>query len=217
MTHYIALDSDAIVCESGPAVNGDSRSRPILKHKDTIADIGEDDPRLNPDCSNFDAYIWDRVFMRAYREGGLKVVKAGYTCEDLIVFGSGPALRLQSTVTSILTVPFSWLGGLLRPSPASRTQILHGFDGDVGAREMLLVLGRPGSGCTTLLKTICGQLANLEIGNGPSLLYNGVPQTQMMGEFKGDLVYNGEGQWRSLVVSYRIVTDLIQTMLIFLI
>jgi len=35
--------------------------------------------------------------------------------------------------------------------------LLHDFNGVVKAGEMLLVIGRPGSGCTTFLKTLAGQ------------------------------------------------------------
>jgi ABC-type multidrug transport system ATPase subunit len=40
-----------------------------------------------------------------------------------------------------------------RESEASRT-LLHGFSGSLRSGEMLLVIGKPGSGCTTFLKAL---------------------------------------------------------------
>jgi ABC-type multidrug transport system ATPase subunit len=38
---------------------------------------------------------------------------------------------------------------------------------------MLVVLGRPGSGCSTFLKTICGELNGLELDSKSLIDYNG--------------------------------------------
>jgi ATP-binding cassette, subfamily G (WHITE), member 2, PDR len=37
---------------------------------------------------------------------------------------------------------------------------------------MLLVLGRPGSGCSTLLKTLAGEMHSLHLGNTSDVRYN---------------------------------------------
>lgn len=39
--------------------------------------------------------------------------------------------------------------------------------------EMLLVLGRPGSGCSTLLKTIAGETHGLNISENSHINYQG--------------------------------------------
>ena len=54
-----------------------------------------------------------------------------------------------------------------------RVPILNGFDGLVNKGEMLLVLGRPGSGCSTLLKTIAGVKHGLHITDESDLRYDG--------------------------------------------
>jgi ABC-type multidrug transport system ATPase subunit len=40
-------------------------------------------------------------------------------------------------------------------------QILRNFDGLMKSGELLIVLGRPGSGCSTLLKSMTGQMHGL--------------------------------------------------------
>src|SRR6202012_664105 len=58
--------------------------------------------------------------------------------------------------------------------------------------EMLIVLGRPGSGCTTFLKSICGQLLALKKSESSVIHYNGVPQEIYHKEFRGEVLYNQE-------------------------
>ncbi|KAJ3480239.1 hypothetical protein NLG97_g8116 [Lecanicillium saksenae] len=71
-------------------------------------------------------------------------------------------------------------------------QILHNFNGILKPGELLVVLGRPGSGCSTMLKSICGELHGLKLSDDTHIHYNGVGQKQMMKEFKGETSYNQE-------------------------
>ena len=59
---------------------------------------------------------------------------------------------------------------------------------------MLLVLGRPGSGCTTFLKSISGHLEGAEIANGSKIQYNGVPQDVYIKNLRGEVLYNQENE-----------------------
>jgi ATP-binding cassette subfamily G (WHITE) protein 2 (SNQ2) len=56
---------------------------------------------------------------------------------------------------------------------------------------MLLVIGRPGAGCSTFLKTIAGDIGEYD-GIEGNVLYDGVPQEEMLRNFKNDIIYNGE-------------------------
>jgi ABC-type multidrug transport system ATPase subunit len=51
--------------------------------------------------------------------------------------------------------------------------ILNNFNGVVKTGEMLVVLGRPGSGCSTLLKTLTGELHGLDVKKDSVTHYNG--------------------------------------------
>ncbi|KAH6952434.1 ABC-2 type transporter-domain-containing protein [Ilyonectria sp. MPI-CAGE-AT-0026] len=70
--------------------------------------------------------------------------------------------------------------------------ILHRYDGILDSRELLIVLGRPGSGCSTPLKTMTGQLHGLHVGEKSTISYNRIPQKEMIKEFKGETTYNQE-------------------------
>lgn len=47
------------------------------------------------------------------------------------------------------------------------------MDGVLEAGEMLVVLGPPGSGCTTMLKTIAGEMNGIYLDESSSLNYRG--------------------------------------------
>ena len=54
-----------------------------------------------------------------------------------------------------------------------KVQILNGIDGVLDAGEMLVVLGPPGSGCTTFLKTIAGEMNGIYLDGDSHLNYRG--------------------------------------------
>ena len=143
-----------------------------LERKDTLASVTDDDARLNPEKPEFDIYIWARAFMRAMDEDGIRSARAGFTFKDLNVSGSGSALSLQKDVASIFMAPFR-MKEYISLGHKPHKQILRNFDGVVKSGEMLVVLGRPGSGCSTFLKTVCGELTGLSMEKGSVVHYNG--------------------------------------------
>lgn len=154
-----------------------SRSSPatkeeVLERQDTLAGVSDDDPRLDPSKPEFDLYIWARAFIRAMDEGDIKSVKAGFTFRNLNVSGSGKAVNLQPDFASVFMVPVR-LGESINLGPKPEKKILRNFNGVVKSGEMLIVLGRPGSGCSTLLKTISGELTGLNMNKGSVVHYNG--------------------------------------------
>ncbi|KAJ5376094.1 CDR ABC transporter [Penicillium cosmopolitanum] len=96
-------------------------------------------------------------------------------------------------------------------SKLQKIQILREFDGLVKSGEMLVVLGKPGSGCSTLLKTIAGEMSGISMSEESVLNYEGelilisnsTPYTdlfdslgisaeQMQKNFKGEAIYSAE-------------------------
>ena len=59
--------------------------------------------------------------------------------------------------------------------------------------EMCLVLGCPGSGCTTFLKAIANQRKEYAQVNG-DVQYAGIGAEEMAKWYKGEVVYNQEGE-----------------------
>lgn len=142
-----------------------------LTRKDTYADVGLDDPALNPASREFDAYKFARVMMRLATEKGIAQRKAGFVFRNLRVTGTGNSLQYQHTVSSVLTMPLR-LGELFQTG--KEKVILNQFDGVVKAGELLVVLGRPGSGCSTFLKAIAGETHGLKIDPKAVIHYDGM-------------------------------------------
>lgn len=73
-----------------------------------------------------------------------------------------------------------------------KVQILRSMDGILESGEMLVVLGPPGSGCTTMLKTIAGETNGIYLDEGSELNYRGISPQEMQNEFRGEAIYTAE-------------------------
>lgn len=144
-----------------------------LERRDTLAGVTDDDPRLDPFKPDFDIYLWARAFMRAMDLDGIKARRAGFTFKNLNVSGSGAAINLQNDFASVFMAPFR-LGEYFSFGSKPQKKILRNFNGVVKSGEMLVVLGRPGSGCSTFLKTLCGELTGLNLDKTSVIHYNGM-------------------------------------------
>ncbi|KAI9848005.1 MAG: hypothetical protein M1838_000677 [Thelocarpon superellum] len=81
-------------------------------------------------------------------------------------------------------------GNKVSSRPPIRT-LLNDFNGCVKPGEMCLVLGRPGSGCSTFLKVIGNQRFGFQDVTG-DVSYGGTDAATMAKSFRGDVLYNPE-------------------------
>jgi ABC-type lipoprotein export system ATPase subunit len=118
----------------------------------------------------------------------------GVLFEDLSVHGSDSTIRIQATVLSTFFSPVTKIAALCRGKSDGRVQnsILHGLHGVLNPGEMLLVLGRPGSGCSTFLKALCGRFDGLELDPISKIQYKGISHEKIVNWFRGEVVYNSE-------------------------
>ncbi|KAG6001354.1 hypothetical protein E4U21_004430 [Claviceps maximensis] len=70
-------------------------------------------------------------------------------------------------------------------------ELISDFNGCVRPGELLLVLGRPGSGCSTFLKAFCNQRSGFVAVDG-DVTYGGTSSDDMAKNFRGDIIYNPE-------------------------
>ncbi|KAE8149283.1 ABC-2 type transporter-domain-containing protein [Aspergillus avenaceus] len=170
-----------------------SGSEARLQRRDTVDDLNLDDPVFDPTSGQFDQYKWTRKTLKLLdKEGIPRPRSTGAVFQNLNVSGSGAALQYQNTVGSILVAPLRPQNWLSLAKRAPEKEILRNFDGLLKSGEMLIVLGRPGSGCSTFLKTLCGQLHGLKLRKSSEIQYNGIPMEKMHKEFKGEVLYNQE-------------------------
>ncbi|KAL6715305.1 ATP-binding cassette transporter snq2 [Lecanora helva] len=126
--------------------------------------------------------------------------KVGVVFKNLTVKGAG------STTTSAKTLPNAILGTfgpdlyhlLCRFIPALNFDkqqqlrtLCNDFSGIVRDGEMMLVLGRPGSGCSTFLKAIANERGSFAQVTG-DVTYGGLSSEEIRKHFHGEVNYNPE-------------------------
>lgn len=133
-----------------------------LERKDTLAGLELGDPVFDPNSSSFDLHKYLRMTMKILDDEDIKTKRAGAVFKNVNVSGTGSALNLQPTVSSFFMTPLR-LGesSLFGHTPLKK--ILRDFDGLIRGGELLIVLGRPGSGCSTFLKTLTGGMHGLDL------------------------------------------------------
>ncbi|KAF3058605.1 ABC transporter CDR4 [Daldinia childiae] len=108
---------------------------------------------------------------------------------NLSVHAFGRRTDYQRTVANFLSAS---VANWVTKNPKYRIDILHELDGVVPSGEMLLVLGNPGSGCTTMLKSLAGQTYDVCIDEEAAINYQGLSSKQMFTEFRGKGTYQAE-------------------------
>ncbi|KAF5014922.1 hypothetical protein F66182_13926, partial [Fusarium sp. NRRL 66182] len=116
----------------------------------------------------------------------------GVSFRDLNVYGFGSPTDYQKTVLNIALQGVSYIRDIIGVRSKRRIDILQNFDGLVRAGEMLVVLGPPGSGCSTLLKTIAGETHCYQLDQGSRVSYQGISWQDMHKHFRGEAIYTAE-------------------------
>ncbi|KAF4980544.1 hypothetical protein FZEAL_3479 [Fusarium zealandicum] len=126
-----------------------------------------------------------------------KTRHSGVIFRDLTVRGVGVGASLQPTVGDFFLGLPRTLAKLFTKGPKAALakppvrDLISNFDGCVRPGELLLVLGRPGSGCSTFLKAFCNQRAGFEGVTG-DVSYGGTDAATMAKMFRGEIIYNPE-------------------------
>lgn len=120
----------------------------------------------------------------------------------------GPVNALTRAIWGKPAVPKKLLHGqfIALTFELSLTHVDPEFNGYARPGEMVLVLGRPGSGCSTFLKTIANQRGGF-MGVDGEVRYGGIGATEMGDRYKGEVVYNQEDDGQSCFLLARLETD----------
>ncbi|KAL1982431.1 hypothetical protein VTN96DRAFT_1336 [Rasamsonia emersonii] len=153
----------------------------------------DQDPTLNPNSPDFSPRRWMKALLAIQSRDPERYPRrtAGVAFRNLSVHGFGSPTDYQKDVGN---VPLQ-IGSLFRyftGTGKQKIQILRDFDGLVKSGEMLVVLGRPGSGCSTLLKTIAGEMNGIYLDDSSYLNYQGISGKQMHKQFRGEAIYTAE-------------------------
>jgi pleiotropic drug resistance (PDR) family protein len=148
---------------------------------------------LDPNGEHFNARAWTKAMLNLQQsdENAPPVRTAGVSFRDLNVHGFGSDTDYQKSVGNV------WLEStnLLRRVKGDKGRqidILQHCDGLVESGEMLVVLGPPGSGCSTFLKTITGETHGFIVDPNSHLNYQGVSPELMNKNYRGEAIYTAE-------------------------
>lgn len=144
-------------------------------------------------------FIKEGHFEKRNQEGG-SAKKVGVVFKHLTVRGAGSMANHVRTLPDAILGTFGpdlyrlftrFIPGLTFGSSEPTRVLTNDFTGVVRDGEMMLVLGRPGSGCTTFLKAIANKRGDYAEVQG-DVFYGGIPASKQLAHYRGEVIYNPE-------------------------
>ncbi|SNX87363.1 related to ATP-binding multidrug cassette transport protein [Melanopsichium pennsylvanicum] len=187
----------------GRALSGDDHSKRQSKINENHPDL---EPALSDNNDDFDLGKWMLTRSAQAKEQGIDDGKpVGMLWRDISITSPGSSgggifvktLPIAITNTAwrdpigVLTTLIPPLSNLFAPRNMPTTNLLHSFSGILKPAEMLLVLGRPGSGCSTVLRAITSKNHSNVSAQG-KLLYGGFTPDEINRKYRGEVVFVDE-------------------------
>ncbi|KIW65995.1 hypothetical protein PV04_08207 [Phialophora macrospora] len=187
------------------------RSRPSMaRTRTTVSRAGSDatdgdwDKEAGPepvedDGLDLGAFLKDGHFEKR-TEAGESAKKVGVLYKNLTVKGVGAQATFAKTLPEAIVGTFGpdlyrlvtrIVPALHFGKPPPTRDLIHDFTGSVRDGEMMLVLGRPGSGCSTFLKVIANQRESFAGVEG-TVTYGGISAEEQKKSYRGEVNYNPE-------------------------
>nr|ACN71232.1 ABC transporter ABCl1 [Colletotrichum lindemuthianum] len=155
--------------------------------------FADENSPLNPNSANFHGRAWARAIVDLIRSHGASFRTSGVAFQNLNVYGYGQATDYQEKMSANIWLSAAGIFRKFTGGGKTRIDILRDFDGLVRKGEMLVVLGPPGSGCSTFLKTIAGETNGLYTDwTTPYFNYQGMSAKEMHTNHRGEAIYTAE-------------------------
>ncbi|ORY37047.1 hypothetical protein BCR33DRAFT_721688 [Rhizoclosmatium globosum] len=160
------------------------------------------DPRTDPASKDFDHTAFLKAVRKFAKAQNMEFSEMPIAFRDLTVIGD----TLENT--KIPTVGSTLLGVLqpaiqiynffkqtsdtmFKPKPIGEKEIIKNITGVIKPGELVLVIGRPGSGCSTLLRTLANQTRSFKEVRG-EIMYSGFESKEIRDHYRGQIVYAQE-------------------------
>lgn len=156
---------------------------------------------------DFDLTDYLKDIIPRTEDAGIKRRNLGVTWDSLEVLGEGVGAQYISTFAdpfiglSNLINPYFWAKKAFskseaRPKTVTRA-IIHPMNGFCKDGEMILVLGRPGAGCSTLLRVLANDRKNYKAVSG-DVNYGPFTADEIAQHHRGEVLYNQEGNYSQM-------------------
>ncbi|KAF3801823.1 ABC transporter G family member 11 [Colletotrichum gloeosporioides] len=175
-------------------VNSRSSRRKSEDVEKTVANVNSATPSSDTDGEQFDLEAVLRGGVEAEREAGIRPKHIGAYWDGLTVTGMGGTTNYVKTFPDAFIDFFDYVTPVMKMLGLGKkgveATLLDHFKGVCKPGEMVLVLGKPGSGCTTFLKTIANQRAGFTSVTG-DVRYGPFTADEFK-RYRGEAVYNQE-------------------------
>lgn len=152
----------------------------------------DDSSKTESDESGFDTERVIMNFVKNAKEQGIDLRKTGVSMENVSAMGIDSSEVEGTSFSDILFLPVTIYKAIQNMRHRRMRKIINNVDVLARPGEMVLVLGRPGSGCSSFLKVVAGVVNQFAGGVEGNIFYDGIPQERMMKHYGSDLIYNGE-------------------------
>jgi len=154
----------------------------------------QDKSPLDPTGPCFSAQEWTQTYhrLRTVAADGSSPRTISVAYKNLNVCGFGTPTDYQKTIANVALGMLALFRNVIGRGRKQRLDILRDLEGVVHSGEMLCVLGPPGSGCSTMLKTIAGDTYGFRVSDGAIRNYQGIRPEQMRANYRGEAVYIAE-------------------------
>ncbi|RCK65837.1 Multidrug resistance protein CDR1 [Candida viswanathii] len=184
-------------------ITADNSSQALVRYLSQMSQVPGVNPcdvdnlpaELNPDSDDFDSKLWIKNLRKLYDSDPeyWQHSKLGVAYRDLRVYGVANDVDYQPTVTNALwKLAGKGLRHLWKEDKSRYFDILKTMDGIMRPGEVTVVLGRPGAGCSTLLKTIAAQTYGFHVAKESVMTYDGMTQGDIEHHYRGDVIYSAE-------------------------
>lgn len=167
-----------------------------------INPISDNDPNLegyseelDPNSDMFNSVKWVQNMANTTNSDPdyYKPYSLGCCWQNLSAAGESADVAYQTTIANLPEKIIKYGIRHMRPKRSSDTfQILKPMDGCLKPGELMVVLGRPGSGCTTFLKSISTNTHGFNLSPETEISYSGLTPKEIRQHYRGEVVYNAE-------------------------
>lgn len=151
------------------------------------------------DPEDFDLYKILTFLQNRNREYDIQTKQAELVFQNLTIVGKNTSASFLTDVGDVFFAPVTYFTNKkkvanspvdLKLMPKTR-KIVKNVTGFASPGTMTLVLGRPGSGCSSLLKVLSGETQTYVKIEG-EVTYGGIDSEKMIKQHKKELIYNPE-------------------------